>query len=341
MATLQKADFRRHLKGKQLAPVYVLHGPETFQQQLAVETISRIAISEPGFRDFNQNTISLDDVAVREALQAAEQLPIGDKRRVVIVTDLYLSTNTRVTSLKDNAEEVIAHYLDNPCESSVVIFLAKEFDKRLKASKLFEKKAIAVEFKPLDQTEAVNWVRDKLRIAGLEADQRTIDMIVSFAGVDAGKLEIEVEKLATAALPEKKISREVVERLVKHSRVLSNFDLTDHLVAGRREAALAAMKKILDDGAEPVMLVGLLSYNFRQLFMAKELMERGLDRRSVISEMRLRGRPDKLLTAARRGTPERFRQALVKIARADKAIKTSVGTPRLQIEMLVCELSLN
>ncbi|MDH3529590.1 MAG: DNA polymerase III subunit delta, partial [Acidobacteriota bacterium] len=287
MTTLQKADFRRHLKNRKLAPVYLLHGPETFLQGLAVKTISKIAITEPGFRDFNENTISLNDVEVREALQAAEQLPIGDKRRVVIITDLYMSTNHLITSLKGNADEVIARYLEDPCQSTVVVFLAEEFDKRLKTSKLFEKLAIAVEFKALDHGEAVSWVRDKLRKAGLEAEQRTIDALVSLAGVDAGKLLVEVEKLAIAALPEKKISRELVERLVKHSRVLSNFDLTDYLVAGRREDALAAMKKILDDGAEPVMLLGLLSYNFRQLFIAKELMERGLERDAVISEMRL------------------------------------------------------
>ena len=340
MTTLQKADLRRHLKARVLAPVYILHGPETYLKELAARTIAGFALTRPDLREFNENNISLNDVSVIEALSAAEQLPFGDERRVVLITDLFLSTNRLTTSLKDNAEEVIGRYLDNPCESTVVVFVASEFDKRLKASKMFEKKAVAVEFKPFDQGEAVKWVRDKMRQAGVEADQRTVDLLVSLAGVDAGKLEVEVGKLVTAALPETVITYELVERLTKHSRVLSNFDLTDHLVAGRQESALAAMRKILDDGAEPVMLLGLLSYNFRQLYVAKELMNEGLDRAQVIAEMGLRGRPDRLLGAARRADSDKFMHFITRIAEADRAIKTSAGTPRLQIEMLVCELSL-
>ena len=340
MSTLQKADLRRHLKERKLAPVYVLYGPDTYLKELASRTIADFALSKPELREFNENIISLGDVGMMEALSAAEQLPIGDERRVVIITEFFLCTNRLKTSLRENAEDVITRYLENPCESTVVVFVANEFDKRLRVAKSFAEKAVAVEFKPLEQGEAVKWIRDRMRQAGADADQRTVDAIVALAGEDAGKLAVEVEKLATAALPDKIISYELVERLTKHSRVLSNFDLTDHLVAGRREAALAAMRKILDDGAEPVMILGLLSYNFRQLFVAKELMNQGLDRIQVISEMGLRGRTDRLLSAARRADAERFKRFLRRIADADIAIKTSIGTPRLQIEMLVCELSL-
>lgn len=340
MAILQKAALRKHLKTEPLAGVYLLYGPETYLRGLAAKTIADFAIKNSELREFNEAVFSLNDVPLVEALASAEQLPIGDERRVITITEFFLSGNPHRSSLKENAGEVLEQYLGNPSDSSVVVFVADEFDRRLKLSKLFQKTAITVEFKPLATGEVGKWVHTKLRESGAEADERTINRIIGLVGDDAGKLEIEIQKLATAALPETVITPDLVERLVKHTRIHSNFELTDHLVAGRREAAIAAMRKILDDGAEPLMLLGLLSYNFRQLFIAKELMNKGFDRGQVVSEMGLRGRPDRLLAAARRADQARLERVLKRIAETDLAIKTSVGTPRLQIEMLVCELSL-
>ena len=111
-----------------------------------------------------------------------------------------------------------------------------------------------------------------------------------------------------------------------NSRELSNFDLTDHLVAGRKPQALTTLRKILDDGAEPVALMGLISYNYRRLFMAKDLMLRGADRREVEKVMNLRyGNQESFLAAARRADMRNLVFAIQRLAKADLAIKTSIG----------------
>ena len=65
-------------------------------------------------------------------------------------------------------------------------------------------------------------------------------------------------RAAVAALPDKLITIELVESLVPNSREISNFDLSDHLLAKNKTRALEVLKKTLDDGAEPLMLLGLI-----------------------------------------------------------------------------------
>jgi len=140
------------------------------------------------------------------------------------------------------------------------------------------------------------------------------------------------------------ISAELIGSLVSNSREISNFDLTDHLFAGRKTEALKVLKKILDDGSEPLALLGLISYNLRRLLMAKEAMSQGADRGEVARIAKLRySDQEAFLANARRADEKSLVRAIRRLAETDLAIKTSIGGggphgARMQIEMLVAEL---
>jgi DNA polymerase III delta subunit len=57
--------------------------------------------------------------------------------------------------------------------------------------------------------------------------------------------------------------------------------LTDHLIARNRKRALQTLAKILDDGAEPLMLIGLIASNYHRLALAKGLMAQGKPKEEV------------------------------------------------------------
>ncbi|MEO7659166.1 MAG: DNA polymerase III subunit delta, partial [Pyrinomonadaceae bacterium] len=207
-------------------------------------------------------------------------------------------------------------------------------------------KTAAVEFARLDDRQFADWARKEIAEAGAEIDESTLKYLLSRVGSDVRRLTNEIKKLAAAALPGKRISPELIEALVPSSRELSNFDLTDYLVAGKRSNALRTLKKILDEGAEPLALLGLISYNFRRLLIAKEMMNRSAPRAEIASAVKLFGRgQDDFLAAARRTETTKLAAALQRLAEADLAIKTSKGGggpvgARMQIEILVCELAL-
>jgi DNA polymerase-3 subunit delta len=150
----------------------------------------------------------------------------------------------------------------------------------------------------------------------------------------------ELGKLATAALPSGHITIEMVDELVGRSRELSNFELTDHLIARDRRRALETLARLLDDGAEPLMLIGLLASSYHRLALAKDLMSRGAPEQEVFRVVNMPfSQRKEFLATARRADADALSRRIRRIAEADLAIKTSQATPRLQLEMLVCELS--
>ena len=346
MPVLSRENLREQLRRREIAPVYVLFGAETYLRDLAAKTIADFSFGEGDYRDFNETEFSLavsDNIKL--ALSAAEQLPMMAAKRVVRISDVRVSSSAAKDTLKEDQEQILADYLKRPAESSVVIFLADELNGVRKMSKLLTAHSVAVEFKRLDDAALRQWANDKIRDAGSEADERTIRHLVALVGDDLRRLTNEIEKLSTAALPERRITIDLIDSLVPHSRVMSNFDLTDHLMAGRNTQALRTLQKILDDGAEPLALLGLISYNYRRLLMAKDMMEQGEDRREIASAAKLYGnRQDEFLASARRTDTTKLIRIVQRIAKTDLAIKTSLGGggtagSRMQIEMLVCEIA--
>lgn len=340
MNILTREDLRGHLKKGEIAPVYLLFGAEKYLRDLAAKALTEKILHDAPLREFNETIQSLNEASVQYAIAAAEQLPMIASKRVVKITDVRVSAAGTKDNLKEEDEELLARYLHRPAETCVMIFLADELDKRRKISKLLLENTVAVEFPVLSDDKLIEWAKDRLQEFKATADDIAIKHLVALVGNDVSRLTNQIEKLAVAALPGSLITFEMVEQLVPNSRELSNFDLADFLVSKNRFRALQILKKILDDGVEPLMLLGLISYTFHRLLLAKELMRQGADRSEVARTMKLAySKQEDFLAAARRAETKNLTWILQRIAETDLAIKTSKATPRMQIEMLVSEIT--
>jgi DNA polymerase-3 subunit delta len=202
----------------------------------------------------------------------------------------------------------------------------------------------AIEFASLSDAELAEWAKKRLKELQVQTDERTLHQIVALVGSDVRMLSNELEKLATAALGSGLITMEMVDRLVVRSRELSNFELADHLIARNRKRALQTLQRLLDDGAEPVMLIGLIGSNYRRLALAKELMSKGAANQEVYRQVGIFGKREEFLATARRSDADALARSIERIAAADLAIKTSLSGggaqgSRLQLELLICELA--
>jgi len=329
---LTREELKRSIKDGQIKSLYLLHGDEDYLRDAAARFIADAALAGAVLRDFNESSFNLASVDVQQALAAAEQLPMMGARRVVRITHF--------AKLNEADEGALMRYVERPAESSVVIFLADDLDKRRKLSKTLLEKCVSVEFARLTDNELTAWAKSRLKELKAEADERTLRQVIALVGSNVRRLSNELDKLATAALPGRYISLDSVELLVGRSRELTNFELTDHLIARDRRRALETLRILLDDGAEPVMLIGLIASNYRRLALAKELMSRGAPKEEVFRLVQMPySKREEFLATARRAESSDLVRRIRRIATADLAIKTSRATPRLQLEVLVCELA--
>lgn len=331
MNTLTRQQLKRSLDEGTVAPLYLTIGAESYLCGEANCAIAEVALRGTLLREFNESHFSLLTMNARSAVAAAEQLPMMSERRLILISDF--------GKLREADEEVLVRYVENPVASSVVIFCARELDKRKKLTKALFDNCTVVEFPPVTDGEAKAWAKDYLKRSKIAIDERALTEVVSLVGTDIQTLSTELDKLAIAAVDSKRISMELVDDLIGRSRELSNFDLTDHLVMKNRKRALEILYRLLDDGSEPVMLIGLIASNYHRLAVARDLLARkGKD--AVFQQIRMPWKKQsEFLATLQRSSEADISRGIQRIAAADLAIKTSQATPRLQLEMLVCELA--
>jgi len=346
MPQLTREQLWSELKAGSIGPAYLLFGEERYLRDRAASAIADHALAGCGLREFNENVFSLNDSdAVPEILAAADQLPMMSAKRVLLVRDLRVTATAKGDSLREAHEDRLRSYFERPAETTVIIFVADEFDKRRRMAKLLLDNAVSVEFSRLEAADLANWARKEMKSAGFDIDERTLHYFVGLVGNEMQRLENEIKKVTTASLPDRIVTVETIDALVPSSRVLSNFDLTDQLFSKDKARTFETLKKILDDGAEPLMLLGLIATSFRRLLKAKEMMVNGVERREVARVLGLPyRRQEEFLAIARRSDRAHLVGALRRISDTDLAIKTSRGGggpagTRLQIEILITELA--
>lgn len=330
MKTLSRTELDRSLR-EGVRPLYLLLGTEIYLRRVAAQAITDAALSHTLVRDFNEYSFSLLTDSVKSAIKAAQQFPIMSEKVVVRVRDF--------AKLREADEDILIHYLNNPSPSTVMIFIADDLDKRKKSSRVLLDVCAVVDFSSPKDVEVKSWARTRLKELKITADDQVLSEIIRLVGTDVQTLYNELDKLASAAAGTGRITPDLVDQLIGRSRELSNFELGDHLLAGNRKRALETLHRLLEDGAEPVMLVGLIAGNYHRLALGKHLLTRG-GREEVFRNISLPPfKRDAYISTLQRSSAAKIARGIQLTAAADLAIKTSQATPRLQLEMLICELS--
>jgi len=336
MTTFYRTELERSLKEGQLAPVYLLVGCEGYLRDTGARAITDAALSGTLLREFNESSFSLTSGGAQEAIAAANQMPMMSTQRVVKITDF--------GKLREADEEALVRYVSNPAESTVMIFNTEDLDKRKKLARALLEKCQVVDYPALKDGDARTWVKSRLKELKVTCDEQALSEIILLVGTDVQTLFSELDKLASAALPTRRITVEMVDDLIGRSRELSNWDLGDHLIARNRKQALETLYLLLEGGSEPVMLIGAIAGNYHRLALGKEALTLG-SRDDVFRVVPLPSfKRDAFITNLKRSDAAKIAYGIRLIAAADLAIKTSVGGggakgARLQLEMLVCELS--
>lgn len=323
-------DLEKRVAAGRLAPLYLIYGAEAYLQREALRLL-KCAVIEPETEALNYSEVSVSSLGMLEVLAQAEQYPMFGARRMVVVRDF--------DKVDDSELEALKNYLKNPQPTTTLVFQAESVDKRRSVTTALMKTCEVYEMSTLKEREVSEWASAYARRAGYTLSPSVAGLLVAVTGVDLYVVRNEVEKLMTLLGRPGSISAEQIEQLVPRSREHSNFELADALVAREQKRAVRLAARLLADGAEPLMLLAVVTRTLRQLLVAQELMAARLSAADIAKEI---GVPPfkitEFLTGARKWDSGKLERGLRRGAEVDDAIKNSVGKPELQLEIYLCKV---
>lgn len=335
-ALKSQTEFARKILSGKFAPLYLFEGSEKYLREQTLKQLIDAAVDE-GLREFNITEISVTKGNLDEALAIARQYPMMSARRAVIVTGF--------EAINDEEQlEWLKNYIRNPVETTLLIFNTPGLDKRRNIATMLSKFCEVVSFEALDEREAApRWIVEYVAKAGAAIDSATAAFLVGMVGTDLQQLATELDKLITYVGERNRITRQDVEMLVRYAREHSNFELTDALLEGNRKRALTLLEHIFENSTDKqglaLMILGAIARSYRNLLISKELMQQNAPNSEIAKAVGMSPYAvTHLNEKARRMEGLRLLRGIQRIAATDVALKSSMGTPRLQIELLICEL---
>lgn len=210
------------VKNGEFAPVYLLHGEESFFIDAITDAIVQHALKDEE-RDFNQSILYGKDTDVETLITEAKGYPMMAERRLVVLRE--------AQDLKQF--EKLEEYAESPLESTVLVLCHKhkKFDSRKKLFKTISKNGVVFRSDLVPDYKLVDWINNYVKSKGYGISQKASMLLSEFLGNDLSKIVNELNKLYLLVEKGTTINDVHIEENIGISKDYNMFELSNAIGA--------------------------------------------------------------------------------------------------------------
>ncbi len=326
--TMNPVDLAASLKRDGVGPLYALVGDEDYLRDQALGSLRAAVLDDPSDA-FNCDVFYGDEATADDVLTCALEPPVFARRRLVVVR--------QAERLPARESERLLDYLQHPCESATVVFVAAKLDGRLKFSQSLAQTSTMVNCNPPWESQIGSWVAMEATRLGVALDASATAALKEVAGESLYAMRAELEKLAAYLPPGQRADASHVAALRGKEPGASAFDLAQAIADAHRPRALWILARTVEAGEPPLKTLGALVWQYRRIWKCKEQLRLGGRDGEVTRMLRMD------LSAARRFvgkfSDEHLRAAWQRFIETDGLLKGgSAGTGARNMEALLLAL---
>jgi len=324
-------DLIRSLKQGPVLPLYLFYGDEEFLLQEAVDLIVKKVV-DPGARDFNFNVLYCRDVSASELVNLAQTLPFMSEKRLVIAKE--------IDTFKAGDLEELVSYLNDPSPSTCLVLVSNQgrYEKKPVVAAV-EAHGAVTRFFPLLDREIITWIEGWARARGLSVKRDAAQYLWQTIGNDIQKIKNELEKVEIYLKESKAITFDDVKTVVGDFREYTSFDLAAAIGQKNKEKAFLVLSRLIQEGEQPVGLLGSIAWNFRRLMRAKSLEASGMGYEEIKRKLGvIFHQSASFQEQMRRFNVDELRSVFDTMLGADRALKSSGLSGRLVLERMILKV---
>jgi len=273
-------------------------------------------LNEKGFEDFKDEFQSISMFA---------------EKKLIILEETFTNQNFKENFLKNskkfvNSGDIILFYetTETPRSNSLFKFL-KKYTK-------------SQEFKLLEGENLKNWVKKEIENYKVKIHPTALEKLIDYVGNDLWQMANEIRKLVSYK-ENKKIEVKDIELLVKPKIEPEIFKTIDALASKNKKQALELIHKHLEKGDNPLYLLSMINFQFRNLLTIRDLIEKNKSPYTLLKEAKLHPFViKKSYSQAQKFKIEELKKIYQKIFQVDLAIKTGKVEPETALDIFIAEI---
>lgn len=307
--------------GKGIAPIYLVAGDEPLIMQELTDAI-RKAAREQGFdeREVLHVEPGFDWVQLQ---QAGNNLSLFATHRMI---ELHLAP----AGPGREGSTAIREWCEAPPQDTTLILRGASMDRRARESawaKAIDQAGELIYVWPVKMSELPDWIEQRCCSRNLSVQPSAVQLLAQQTEGNLMACAQEIDKLALLhadqTMDDPVDDAAMRQAIADHAR-FDPFDLVDHILAGNGSGALRSLNRLLEEGIEPLAILGPLMWSLRALCRTVYARHSGSDVSKALNDMRVFGqRQSAFKNAARRLDNQRAGQLLNAAARIDRLAKGS------------------
>ncbi len=324
----------RHLSQEKYASCYLITGEESFLVEQLLTHFLEKAI-DPATADFNLHRFQGESLLSAEVISIANTFPVFSSRRMLIVQN--------ADQIKDERGDFLS-YLNDPSESTVLVFVAQKLDMRKKLFATLKKRATLFTCPRLYDREIPAWIAQEARQKGLNLSQEAIWFLKEHIGRDLTALQREIEKVCLYAAgetsgSEEEVAGSLVQRVVGGGRSHSIFELTNAVGDKDITQAIRLLNHLLSEGLHPLYILTMLTRQWRQFALARAVLDAGQAESAISKKVPMPpGLFRRFLQQLRLWQSEEIQEAFAHALSADSQLKGGGLSAGFVLEALLLDL---
>lgn len=317
---LNKGEFKK---------AYLLFGEETYLKNLYKNKLKDALIPEGD--TMNVTFYEGKSIDVRSVIDQAETMPFfADKRFILIENSGFFK----------NANVQMAEYIPQIPESTCMVFVENEVDKRGKVYKAVKSAGRVVELGRQDEKTLTRWILGALKKEHRNITEATMHLFMEKTGTDMENIQRELEKLVCYTMGRDVITAEDVETICTTRTVNKIFDMINAIAEKRQKKALDLYYDLLALKEPPMRILFLITRQFNLLMQVKELRNQGFDTQALAPKIGLQSFIARnYVRQAESFTLDRLKEAVNDCVEAEEAVKTGQMNDVMSVELLIVKYS--
>ncbi|MFT4146162.1 MAG: DNA polymerase III subunit delta [Mobilitalea sp.] len=319
---------KEHIKTGSFKQYYLLYGSEEYLKKLYRDKLKNALLPDGG--DMNYSYYEGTGIDVRKIAEDAQTLPFFSDRRLILIENSHLFKN------QSDLSELISQIP----ESSVVVFVETEIDKRSKLFKLVRDHGTVSEMNGMDEQNLKLFVASLLEQEGKKITETSILYLLDRTGTDMMNICNEVEKIISYTIGREIITTADIDAVVTAQVQGKIFQMIDAIAGKQSNKALMLYYDLLSVREKPMSILYLIIRHFNILMQAKNLQALGYNSSSISEKV---GVPpfavNKYLAQAKNFNTKRLKEALEFGTDVEEQIKTGRMVEKIGVELFIITFS--
>lgn len=240
------------IKQKNLKPLYLLYGEETYDIERYIEKIKSVYANLV----LGVNFYVLDNSNISDLRDICESVTFFGEEKLIVIKNTGLKFNVKI--------------LDEVDKSGITICITdSNVDKRTSEYKYLQKNAVCVEFARLTEKTAVAFVIKTLGAYKIKVSEDVAEYMVNTCSKNKQILVNEFRKIVSYINEGEILTKDIIDKICVKTIDVKIFDVIDKIVSKQKQEAILGLDDLIASKTYIGVISSMIFKQLKQIYLIK------------------------------------------------------------------------